>query len=448
MDDDSGILKDDNRHRPPNIVSRSEHNISRSRISENALKVLYRLKNSGFDAYLVGGGVRDLLLGRAPKDFDIATNAMPEEVKALFRNCRLIGRRFRLAHVQFGREIIEVATFRAAALDDEDGDREIENGRILRDNIYGSLDEDAWRRDFTVNALYYNISDFSVVDYTGGLKDLNEATLRLIGDPHRRYREDPVRMLRAVRFSVKLGFTVETQCEALIPELGALLEDIPPARLFDEVLKLFLSGHAVNAFDALRQWGLFRYLFPDTDALIEKDQDDKIARMIRVALENTDQRIQEEKPVTPAFLLAALLWPCFVQQLEAKARLPNMNDTQRGHLAFDDTMRAQLQRVMIPKRFAIAMKEIWLFQSRLKQQTPKRVRKLFEHPRFRAAYDFLLIRKAVEPELEELANWWTDYQEANGDQRDALLQKAVKSSAKRSKRGRYRNKKRGKSKEG
>ncbi len=223
---DETSLSDAAEDQPLRIVSRDEHSISRANISENALKVLYRLNKAGYEAYLVGGGVRDLLLGREPKDFDVATDASPEEVRKLFRNCRLIGRRFRLAHVHFGREIIEVATFRAAHEPESDG-AVSENGMLLRDNVYGTLEEDAWRRDFTVNALYYNIRDFSVVDYTGGMADLQAGRLRIIGDPHERFREDPVRMLRAVRFAAKLGFRIDPESEAAIRELGYLMEEFP-----------------------------------------------------------------------------------------------------------------------------------------------------------------------------------------------------------------------------
>src|SRR6185503_8962553 len=253
------------------IVPRSEHNISRANISPNALKVLYRLKSAGFEAFLVGGGVRDLLLDRHPKDFDVVTNADPDQIQNLFRNCRLIGRRFRLAHVRFGRDIVEVATFRAAnVVDPDDDDRaHSDSGRILRDNVYGTIDEDVWRRDFTVNALYYNITDFSIWDYVNGVGDVRARTLRLIGDPEKRYREDPVRMLRAVRFAAKLDFTLAPETEAPIASLGGLLKDVPPARLFDELLKLFQSGHAVQSFELLLRYDLLRYLFRDTQVELE-----------------------------------------------------------------------------------------------------------------------------------------------------------------------------------
>ncbi len=292
----------------PLIVPRAEHNISRANISEYALKVLYKLKQEGFAAHLVGGGVRDLLLGHEPKDFDVATDATPEQVRQVFRNCRLIGRRFRLAHVHFGREIIEVATFRGTGEDDVDADRHVENGMIVRDNAYGSIAEDAVRRDFTINALYYDISNFSLIDYAGGLDDLRNGQLRLIGDPDQRYREDPVRMLRAVRFACKLGFNIEPATERPLFDLGFLLGDIAAARLFDELVKLFHTGYGLESFEKLRHYGLFGYLFPATEAcLAEEDQSFPITFVSR-GLANTDQRIQGDKPVAPFFLYAVLLW--------------------------------------------------------------------------------------------------------------------------------------------
>ena len=292
----------------PTIIPRPEHSISRAGISPNALKVLYRLKSAGFAAHLVGGGVRDLLLGREPKDFDVATDARPEEVHRLFRNCRLIGRRFRLAHVHFGPEIIEVATFRAAGVAEEVDEFHLDNGRIVRDNVYGNIEEDAWRRDFTVNALYYNVADFSVVDYTDGMTDLRQGVLRLIGDPERRYREDPVRMLRAVRFASKLGFRVEPQTEAPLFELGHLLADIPSSRLFEEVLKLFFGGVALQTFEQLRHYGLFGLLFPLTETSLSREEEHFPRTLVSHALANTDERVADGLPVSPTFLFAALLW--------------------------------------------------------------------------------------------------------------------------------------------
>jgi poly(A) polymerase len=305
----------------PVVVPRAEHSVSRSAISPSALKVLYRLKDAGYQAFLVGGAVRDLLLGRNPKDFDIATNAHPEQVRELFRNCRLIGRRFHLAHVRFGQEIIEVATFRAAhtLVDednsvDEDSRRVLDNhGRILRDNLYGSIDEDVWRRDFTANALYYNIADFSIWDYTGGVADANARLLKLIGDPETRYREDPVRMLRAVRFAAKLNFNIDEASSRPIAKLAYMLDGVPAARLFDEVTKLFLAGSALRSFELLREYALLAHLFPDLASALSQAADPTAEKVVQLGLAGTDERVAADKSVTPAFLFAVLLWPAVVR---------------------------------------------------------------------------------------------------------------------------------------
>ena len=404
----------------PSIIPRAAHGISRAQISEYALKVLYRLNQAGHEAYLVGGGVRDLLLGREPKDFDVATSASPEEVRRLFRNCRLIGRRFRLAHVHFGREIIEVATFRAAHDVEGDGGHTSDNGMLLRDNVYGTLEEDAWRRDFTVNALYYTVSDFSVVDHTGGLADLKAGLLRMIGDPRQRFREDPVRMLRAVRFAAKLGFRIEAEVEAAIRELGYLLEEVSNARLFDETLKLFLSGHGVASYELLRHYRLFAHLFPETDACLSEEADHFPHTLLLRALENTDRRIDEGKPVTPAFLYAALLWEPVRREalLLARRDLPPLQAIQ---VAGDAVVARQLPRVQVPKRFSLQSREIWEWQERLVRNTGKRALRLLEQPRFRAAWDFLLLRAESGEELDELVAWWGELQEANPQAQAQLL---------------------------
>jgi len=384
-------------------------------VSEAAIRTLYGLKKGGYEAYLVGGGVRDLLLGREPKDFDVATNATPEEVRKLFRSCMIIGRRFRLAHVRFGREVIEVATFRAGA--DESGaaggEQVTENGRLVRDNVYGSLEQDARRRDFTLNALYYNIRDFSVVDYANGLGDLEAGLLRLIGEPEQRYREDPVRMLRAVRFAAKLGFRVEAATEEPMFDMGGLLGDIPPSRLYEEVVKIFHSGEAVQGFELLRYYGLFGVLFPMTEAALTLEENAYPITLVSKALANTDKRIAEGKPVTPAFLFAALLWE--------PVRLAAMGFESRGavpvealHLAASDIFAQQVQHVALPKRFALQTREIWALQPRFNYIKGKRPERLLTHPRFRAAYDFLCLRADCGEEDEALAQWWTDYQDSQG----------------------------------
>lgn len=404
----------------PRIIPRPEHNISRANISESALKVLYRLKSAGFEAYLVGGGVRDLLLGREPKDFDIATDAHPEAVAELFRNSRLIGRRFKLVHVRFGREVIEVATFRG----EHDAGDSHDDGMILRDNVYGTLEQDAWRRDFTINSLYYNIRDFSVVDYTGGTNDLQAGLLRVIGDAEQRYVEDPVRMLRAVRFAAKLGFRIDADSEAPMATLGERLEMVPPARLFDEVLKLFLSGCAVASYELLRHYDLFRYLFPMTDACLAEEEHGFPHTLVTQGLLNTDARVAEDKPVTPAFLFAVTLW----EPVRARARRlldEGFSEIQALQVASDEIVAMQCQHIALPKRFSLQTREIWVMQARLKRYNGKRAVRLLESPRFRAAYDFLLLRAGSgEDELHLLVDWWTDYQEADDEQRLAMARAA------------------------
>ncbi|MDE2234722.1 MAG: polynucleotide adenylyltransferase PcnB [Gammaproteobacteria bacterium] len=394
----------------PKIIARADHNISRSQISENALKVLYRLKNAGYAAYLVGGGVRDLLLGREPKDFDVATDARPEQIHALFRNCRIIGRRFRLAHVQFGREIIEVATFRAAHSAPVEQDPGHDNhGRILIDNTYGTLEQDAFRRDFTVNALYYDIRDFSVADYVGGVEDLGTGTLRLIGEPYTRYREDPVRMLRAVRFAAKLGFRMHADTSAPITALAPLLDDIPAARMFEEILKLFLYGFGLQAFESLRHFGLFGRLFPRTDAILNTEEQGFPHTFIAEALAGTDARVNAGKPVTPAFLFAALLWqPVRQRAMELETQGLHSGDAVRQ--AVDEVLPGQIKQVALPRRFSTPMIEIYQLQPRFTQREGKRPQRLMAHPRFRAAYDFLVLRAAAGELDPELAHWWTEIQ--------------------------------------
>lgn len=393
----------------PVIIPRADHNISRSRISDSALKVLYRLKGAGYESYLVGGGVRDLLLGREPKDFDIATIARPEEVYALFHNCRIIGRRFRLAHVQFGREIVEVATFRANRAVDTVGQSADDHGRILHDNAYGTLEEDAFRRDFSVNALYYDIRDFSVRDYVGGLADLKAGVLRLIGDPEMRYREDPVRMLRAARFSAKLGFRLHPDTEAPMARLAPLLADIPPARLFEEILKLFLNGFGQQSFAYLRQYRLLAYLFPRVDAVLDDAGHDAPYAFISKALESTDARVHEAKPVTPAFLFAALLWEP-VRRGASQLEQQGMRPAEALRRAADKIISEETAHVSLPRRFSTPVIEMYQMQPRFLQRQGKRPERLLAHPRFRAAYDFLVLRAAVGEADPELAEWWTHIQ--------------------------------------
>ncbi len=403
------------------IYTRAEHNVSRSQISENALKVLYRLQKEGFDAYLVGGCVRDLLLGREPKDFDVVTNADPDQVRKVFRNCRLIGRRFRLAHVHFGREIIEVATFRGAG--EEQNDKQVLNneGRLLRDNVYGTIEEDVWRRDFTVNALYYNIKDFSIVDFVGGMADHKTGTLRLIGDPDMRFREDPVRMLRAVRFAVKLGFKLDHECEKAIHNDAQLLAGIPSARLYDEAIKLFLSGYALQTFEMLRHYGLFQVLFPSTEDSLAVEENGFPRLLLIKALENSDSRIAEGKTVTAYFLLAAFLWEPV--QMLAKEKMA------RGEVEFNayqdaasEIIARQVRSTALPRHISMAMREVWSIQSKFNARIGSKPSRLIGHPRFRAGYDFLLLRAETGGADPELAEWWTKYQHADeNEQRKMTL---------------------------
>lgn len=404
---------------PARIIERGEHGISRKQISPNALRVLYRLQDGGFDAYLVGGAVRDLLIGGAPKDYDVATNATPEQVKQLFRNCRLIGRRFRLAHVMFGREVIEVATFRANS-DDGSGDREMEDGRLVRDNVYGSIEDDAIRRDFTANALYYSVADFSVRDFVGGYENVRERVLSLIGDPEDRYREDPVRMLRAVRLAAKLDFRIDVAAAEPIPRLAELLSEASSARLFDEALKLFMAGHAEVSWLGLETHGLLPALFPESTAALRADQSGGQRRLLLKALRNTDERVREDRPVTPAFLFAAMLWPAYRAEL-AKLEAQGLEVHLAQQRAADRVVMHQAQRIALPRRFSIPMQEIWMLQARFPDRRRKRVFRLLSHPRFRAAYDFLELRLEAEPGIAEEVAFWREAQELSGDELSAHL---------------------------
>ncbi len=391
---------------PLDIIPRDQHSVSRKDISKAALRVLYRLHEAGYAAYLVGGAVRDLLLGAHPKDFDVATDATPEDVRRLFRNCRLIGRRFRLAHVLFGREIIEVATFRGQA---GEGERHMVDGRIVRDNVFGSIEEDAVRRDFRINAMYYNIADFSVRDEVGGMEDLKERVLRLIGDPITRYREDPVRMLRAARLAAKLDFRIDDAAAEPFAELAPLLTEAPPARLFDETLKMFLGGHGLASFHMLEKHGLLASLYPLTARTLARG-DMVLRQMIETGLSNTDARVRQDKPVTPSFLFALLLWG-EVSTLVADMREDGMDHTLAWQRAAHRIVAEQAQRVAIPKRFSFAMEEIWALQPRFEMRTRKKVFRLLAHPRFRAAYDFLLLRAPESDDVRALGEWWTRAQE-------------------------------------
>ncbi|MBT8092167.1 MAG: polynucleotide adenylyltransferase PcnB [Gammaproteobacteria bacterium] len=422
----------------PKIIPRAAHNVSRNEFSKSALKVLYRLNKAGYQAFLVGGCVRDAMLVLHPKDFDVATNATPEEVRALFGNCRLIGRRFRLAHVRFGREIIEVATFRAAANhvdDDVEHDRE---GRIIRDNVYGTIDEDVWRRDFTCNALYYNIADFSIWDYVGGVEDVERRQLVLIGDPEQRLREDPVRMLRAVRFAAKLDFSIDAPVVEAMHHHASLLSNVPAARLFDEFLKLFQSGHAERTFDLLREHGLFAEMFPATEQ--ELLADDDFMKFVRAALQNTDRRVAAGKSVTPMFLLGVFFW-LPVRKLAAIRRSEEkMSETQSLSLASYDIVAAQQRLLSIPRRFTVPMREMLALQPRFLHTAGKRAMKLLEHRRFRAAYDFMVLLAEVGQVDADIAKFWTDVQTQSTSERGTSFKMDAQPGKKRRARSRRRRK--------
>lgn len=405
----------------PIRLAADHYGISPRLLSPKARIVIDQLQEQGHEAYLVGGGVRDLLLGREPKDFDVATSALPEDVRQLFRNCRLVGRRFRLAHVRFGREIIEVATFRAPH-DHENSTLLADvspEGRLLRDNVYGTLAQDAWRRDFTINALYYDPNEGMIIDHVGGLEDLWEGRLRLIGDPEQRYREDPVRMLRAVRFMGKLGFVLAPETESAIHEWHGLLEDVAPARLFDEVVKLMHGGAGVQTFELLRHFGLFKHLFPETERLLGQEREGFPHQFITRALANTDQRIGYGKPVTPAFLFAVFLWDPLQELIRKSSR--NSHGKKDRSALIDETLRRAAHHVSIPARFAQTVRDIWSMQSNLHERFKPKVLEIMEHPRFRAAYDFYCLRAMVGEADSDICQWWTRLQEMDNADRQALI---------------------------
>lgn len=419
-----GLISDKpGNHAPsPRIIGPKDHHFRPEVLNPNAVRVVETLTEHGHEAYLVGGCVRDSLLGKTPKDFDVATSAHPEEIKALFRNCRLVGRRFRLAHVRFGREIIEVATFRGshskAGTDDKHQSAQSDEGLLLRDNVFGTLDEDALRRDFTANALYYDHTNHSIIDYVDGYRDISNKTLRLIGDPEQRYKEDPVRMLRAIRFAAKLDFAMTPETENPIFEHAELLNLIPAARLFDEIQKLFLGGAAENVWKLLKHYGVAGCLFPNSTP--EENPHPPHQAMIDQVMINTDLRIAEDKPVTPAFLFAVMLWGPVNRRWEA-IKAEGMPPVPAFQQAMQLTVSEQTQFTSIPKRFVIPLREIWELQLKLPQRGGKRVRRTFEHPRFRAAYDLLLLREEAGEIEPGLGAWWTDFQNTDEGGRTAMI---------------------------
>jgi poly(A) polymerase len=391
--------------------------IEESAISINASKVISRLQENGFQAYLVGGCIRDLLLCKTPKDFDIATDARPEVVRELFRNSLIIGKRFRIVHVRFGRDIIEVTTFRGPHADEYD-ENHSDSGMTLNDNVYGSFEQDVFRRDFTMNAIYYEPQEKEIIDLADGTADIKGRIIKTIGDPTSRLREDPVRMLRAIRFQAKLEFSLESDLQSAIRSLGHLLQDVPPARLFEEVLKLFLSGYGTAAFDSMMGNDIYGWLFPDSKRSMENNATEEL---VRLALTSTDQRIAKQKPVTPAFIYAAVLWYPFIEE---KERLEQDGEITyaAAHEAANNVISKQQLFTSIPKRFSGPVRDIWFLQSRLPSRFGQKPDRTMEHKRFRAAYDFLLLREQAGEKTEQLGEWWTKYQEATEEQKLAMKQ--------------------------
>ena len=418
----------------PIIIPRKEHSISRNAINPHALKVLYRLHNAGYSAYLVGGCVRDLLLGQQPKDFDIATDAHPEDIRKLFKNCRLIGKRFRLAHIVFGKEIIEVATFRTHHHNaHEHHAKSSHQGMILRDNVYGDIEDDVWRRDFSINALYYNIADFSIVDYTGGMADIQARLLRIIGDPEQRFQEDPVRLLRCVRFSGKLNIAISLETENAMTRFTHLLQHVSSARLFQEVLKFFQEGATYHTFKLLQKYHLLEQLFPQTSACLVQIE---TQILLDEALKSTDNRAREGKTVSPAFLFTVFLW----RPIAAKTAHSDLPFYVALEQAIQIVLKSQSERLAMTRILTTSIREICLLQHYLTHNRGSRPYKTLEHPRFRAAYDLLLLRaKAGEP-VHELAHWWTQFQQGDSQQKEKLLKQSPKPAQTKKRRSRQKKK--------
>jgi poly(A) polymerase len=402
----------------PEIIPFGKHRIARDAISPCALRVTQTLQSRGFAAFVVGGAVRDLLFGGRPKDFDVATDATPEEVRQLFRRSRIIGRRFRLVHVMCGAETVEVSTFRGASVVEEGADRvSDEHGRILRDNVFGNQQQDATRRDFTVNALFYDPASQDIWDYHGGVADLRKRRLRLIGDAERRFREDPIRLLRAVRFAASRGLEIDSRTRAPIRRLAGLLANVPPSRLMDEMLKLLLSGHALPCVTQLRKEGLHHGVLPLLDVIMEQPLGE---RFVMLALKSTDERVLAGKPVSPGFLFAALLWHEVLaawKENEKKGEHP----IPALHGAIDRVLQVQREKLAIPHRFGADMTEIWAMQPRFDQRFGKRPWRLLEHPRFRSGYDFLKLRCASGEVAAEIGEWWSRFQYAGETERAQML---------------------------
>jgi poly(A) polymerase len=408
---------------------KTPQDILTERINPNAVKVLNRLMEQGYSAYLVGGGVRDLLLNFYPKDFDIATDARPQEIKKLFRNCILIGKRFRLAHIRFGQEIIEVATFRADHSKGVGSEAVSKNGLILRDNVYGTLEEDAIRRDFTINALYYNIADSNITDLCGGLKDLQKKQLRMIGDPEKRYQEDPVRLLRVIRFAAKLDFKIEKKTEQPLFQMGYLLNQSAPARLFDEMIKLFLKGYAKNTFELLLKYDLFKQLFPSCGYMISRANhypNYPIKKLLLSAMKNSDDRIKENKTLNPGFLFSVILW--YPLQIEVARGIEyGLSDPAAMEEAISSTIKEQNTATSIPKRFIEMISEVWRLQFLFGlPKTQRLMSRIVSSLRFRAGYDFLLLREQAGETTNADMIWWKRFYEADEDEKNLLIEELPK----------------------
>jgi poly(A) polymerase len=401
----------------PVVLTAAEHGIDPKLVTANAVRVTQALQDNGYKAFVVGGAVRDLLLGVKPKDFDIATNATPEQVKRLFRRAFIIGKRFQIVHVMFGQDLLEVTTFRGAGADNAPKD---EHGRVLRDNNFGPQHEDAMRRDFTINAMYYDPASQEVLDYHGGIADIRDKILRIIGVPEARFREDPVRMLRVVRFAAKLQFDIEAETRAPIPVMASLIDNVPAARVFDEMLKLLMSGHALACLQQLRKEGLHHGLLPLLDVVLEQPIGMKF---VTLALESTDNRVKAGKGVSPGFLFASLLWHQVLEKWTAY-RAAGESPIPALHLAADDVLDSQTEKLALQRKIGSDMRDIWSMQPRFERRNGKAPYKLLEHVRFRAGYDFLLLR-CESGELDmELGEWWTAFYEGDATEREELLAQA------------------------
>ncbi len=421
-------------HGEPAVIPASKHGMRREQISSGSRRTVETLQQHGYKAYVVGGAVRDILAGIPPKDFDVATDATPEQVRQCFRRARLIGRRFQIVHVMMGAETIEVTTFRGHHGDTAQhaGSKAHtdEHGRVLRDNVFGSQQEDAARRDFTVNALYFDPTSETIIDYHHGVADLKQKTLRMIGEPKTRYREDPVRMLRAVRLAAKLGLVIDPAASRPIREMGELLENVPPSRLFDEMLKLLTSGHAVKCVQQLRAEGLHHGLLPLLDVILEQPMGE---RFVMLALESTDRRVREGKPISPGFLFATLLWHEVLGKWEG-LKAGGERPIPALFLAMDDVLDVQGEKLAITRRIAGDIKDIWALQPRFEQRSGKRPYGMLEQPRFKAGYDFLLLRAESGEVPAEIGRWWTDFLNGDGDERAALLLPPAPDEAKKRRR--------------